>query len=531
MTIDPPQTFSVKSVAIIGAGPSGIASLHDLSRVTRSGKSLFGERDISKYEKEGDLAFPDLVAFERNASVGGVWSKSAFAENNRDPNLPEFKDDSVDLTNPENVYQKIPIDAGLEKKLGDSSVDHPVKVLVTPEISTKIQHQWRSSAAYNGLFTNVTNRYMSFSFDERIGDDLKKINSKYKHIPDHQSSRDVSDYLERVVANNNLEKYIRFNTNVERVKKLPSGKWEVVASHLAEENGVQYLHWYKQIFDAVIIGNGKTVPIVPNIKNMAKFAEVNKDKVTFKLAKSVQDPSFIRNAKKPLFIGSSVSSVDLIQYAFPRDLEKPSVYISRRTETANSGWVTFCSYAKGVVNKPTIEEFLPESNSVRFSDGTVESGFDAIIVCTGYHMFYPFIDKSVVDSNPNIFKFFRYTFSMADPTLALVGNTYAGFFFNRVESQAAALAGVWTNQSKLPSLKEQEQEYEQRPKLLVVPIIDKWFISPLISLAIKGRPHPFTVNKEKSDYIYHVATGGHTILGLFFKVRNGEVDSRDLLAT
>lgn len=530
MTIDPPQTFSVKSVAIIGAGPSGIASLHDLSRVAKNGKSLFGERDISKYEREGNLAFPELVAFERNSSVGGVWNKGAFGDNNNDPNLPEIADYSVDLTDAENVYQKITIDAELEKKLADSSVDHPVKVPVTPQISSTIRNQWRSSAAYNGLFTNVTNRYMSFSFDERVGDELKKINSKYKHLPDFQSASDVSDYLEKTVANNNLGKYIRLNTNVERVKKLPSGKWEVVVSLLTEENGQKFLHWYKQFFDAVIIGNGKTVPIVPNIKNMAKFAEVNKEKVTFKLAKSVQDPSFIRKAKKPLFVGSSVSSVDLIQYAFPRDIENPSIYVSRRADASNSSWVTFCSYAKGIVNKPTIEEFLPESNSVRFSDGTVESEFDVVVVCTGYHMFYPFIDKSVVDSSPDIFKFFRYTFSMADPTLALVGNTYAGFFFNRVESQAAALAGVWSNQSKLPSLKEQKQEYENVPKL-ITPVIDRSFIRPLIALALEGRPHPFTVNKEKSDHIYHVASGGHTVLGLFFKVRNGEVDSRDILSS
>lgn len=530
MTVDPPQIFNVKSVAIIGAGPSGIASLYDLSRVTKSGKSLFGERDISEYEKKGNLAFPELVAFERNASVGGVWSKSAFGDNNNDPNFPEIEDDSIDLTNPENVYQKLPIDATLERQLADSDFEHPVRVPLTPQIATKIRNQWRSSAAYNGLFTNVTNRYMSFSFDEILGDDLKKINTKYKHIPNFQSSRDVSDYLERVVLNNNLTKYIRFNTNVERVKKLSNGKWEIVASVFSEENGVKYLNWYKQYFDAVIIGNGKTIPIIPNIKNMKKFADLNKDKVTFKLAKAVQDPSFIRNAKKPLFIGSSVSSIDLIQYAFPRNIEKPSIYISRRAEVSNSGWVTLCSYSKGIVNKPTIEEFLPESNSVKFSDGTIESGFDAIIICTGYHMFYPFIDKSVIDANPDIFKFYRYTFSMADPTLALVSNTYAGFFFNRVESQAAALADVWNNRTKLPSLKEQQKEYESA-SALIPPVIDKKFIRPLIDLALEGRPHPFTVNKEKLDYIYHIATGSNTVLGLFFKVRNGEVDPEDILTT
>ncbi|KAG0683888.1 hypothetical protein C6P40_004418 [Pichia californica] len=534
MTIGAPKTFNIKSVAVIGAGPSGIAALYDLSRTTKDGESLFNESDISKYEKEGSLAFPNLVAFERHKSVGGVWNKDAYAENNTDANYPDFEgdadDDVIDLSNPANIYKDTPISKELEAQLQDSSFENPVRVPFDEIPDSIFKNQWRSSGAYHGLFTNVTNRYMQFSFNERIGNELKDIDTKYKHVPNFQSAGDVGDYLTNTVKKNNLAKYIRFNSNVEKVTKLENSKWEVVVTFIdSDPDGKKFINWYKQTFDAVVICNGKTIPIVPNIKNLVKFAKVNEDKVIFRLAKSVRDPKLLKNGKKILFIGSSVSTVDLMQYAFPRDLDNPTIYISRQSEIAGSTWITLSSHSRGIINKPTISEFLPESNSVKFSDGTIESNFDVIIIGTGYHMHYPFIDKSVIDNNPSIFKFYKYTFSIDDPTLALIGNTYAVFFFNRVEAQAAAISGVWSNTKKLPSREEQLKDYERKPPL-IAPVIDKEFIKPLMEFSSIDRPHPFDVNKEKHDHIYHISVGSNTLLDLFFKVRNGEISPDNILA-
>ena len=523
MTISERPQFNIKSVAIIGAGPSGIASLHELSRVTRTGKSLFGLKDISEYEEKGNTAFPKLVAFERNASVGGVWSKSAFGYNNKDPDLPIIEDDKIDLTKPEQIYKKYEIDKELEEKLEFSTYEKPIQIPLNENLETITKHQWRSSAAYEGLFTNVTNRFMQFSFHEKTGDELKKLDYRYKNLRGFQYARDVGAYLEEAVETYNLEKYIRFNSNVERVQKTPTGKWEVIVSFMSEAEGKKYLNWYKEYFDAVIIGNGKTVPIVPSFKGLKQFAETNKNKVTIKLAKSVQETTFIKNAKKLLFIGSSVSSIDLIQYAFPRDLDNPSVYISRRSATAHLDWINGCTYSKGIVNKPTIEEFLPESNSIKFTDGTVESGFDVIVICCGYHMYYPFLTNVSQDS----LKWYQYTFWVDDPTLALVGNTYAGFFFNRVEAQGAALAGVWTNKHKLPDRESQLKIIANKPQLSVG-LINQEFINPLINLSLEGRPHPFDVDQSKSDHVAQICHAQLTIPDLFYKIRDGLVDPMNL---
>lgn len=86
-------------------------------------------------------------------------------------------------------------------------------------------------------------------------------------------------------------------------------------------------------------------------------------------------------------------------------------------------------YFKGIINKPEIAEILPDSNSVTFTDGKIERDSDLIVICCGYHMHYPFFNKLFINSTPkHLLNWFRYTFSIADPTLALVGNTYADFF-------------------------------------------------------------------------------------------------------
>lgn len=520
--------FDVKSIAIIGAGPSGIASIYDLTRVTKEGKSLFGEKDISKFEENGELLFDDIVVFERNATVGGVWSKSVFHEDSPDPYLPDL--DSVDdyLLSPEDIYKKFEISKQFEDELEASSFENPVTQKLNEDLGKVIKYQWRGSGAYKNLFTNVTNQFMHYSFAELEQEKLDYINTKYKNIPLHQKAEDVSDYLEQVVDDNNLSKYIRLNSNVERVRKLKNGKWEILISSVQiKEDGSKLLSWYKQIFDAVIMGSGKSIPFIPKFEGLKNFIKVNNETVDIRLAKSVKDPEYLQNKKKILIVGSSISAVDLMQYVFPRDLENTNIFLSRNSIAGPLEWVNSCLYSKGINNKPTIESFLPDENAVQFSDGTVESNFDAIIFATGYQTIYPYLEEKLVEKNPALLDFYLYTFSLADDTLALVGNTYTAFFFNRVESQAAALAGVWGNFKQLPSIEEQ-QELIERKVSIIAPLVKPNFIDPLMKLSVDERPHPFSINKNKSDHTILTTSGQSHILSLWVNVRNGKIEPSEI---
>ncbi|QPG74281.1 hypothetical protein FOA43_001606 [Brettanomyces nanus] len=476
----------------------------------------------------GETAFEKVVLFERNSALGGVWCGEARGANNNDQQIPESRD-FEDWNKPEKLFVKASISSELEKKLSGSSYEDPV-IVKKPKSGPEDKFQWRSSAAYKGLFTNVPNKYMTFSFQELNQSKLDHLKNKYRWIPDFQSAEEVTEYLRQVVEDNDLAKYARTNSNVERVRKLNSGKWElIVRSTREEEDGTVVDTWYRQEADALVIANGKSVPIIPHFKNLLEFAHVNKGKVIITLAKSLKDPSFLKKSKKILIVGSSVSCVDIIQYAFPRDLSKRPIIISRRAENCGLEWIDYCAYSKGIVNKPEIEEFLPESRGVRFKDGSEETGFDAVIITTGYHSFYPFFEDSYASKHPDLFYFYRYTFSIDDSSLALVGNTYALFFFSRVEVQGAALAGVWSGDKSLPPIDDQKTWYQNEFDLPMLPfIIKKRFIDPLALLALDNRPHPFE-SESKVDFVKDTCSGWRELQTLFYKIKDEAVNVSDVI--
>ncbi|GMG44452.1 unnamed protein product [Ambrosiozyma monospora] len=376
------------------------------------------------------------------------------------------------------------------------------------------------------MFTNVHNSFLSYSFDDRTDEELTELDSTHPKIKGLQTKDELGLYLERVVKGNDLDRYIRYNSNVERVRKLENGKWEIAVKRQEKKDGKLVDYWYTQVFDAIVLANGKTIPILPNFENLPGFVEKNKDKTFVTLAKAVKDTKFIEKSKKILFVGSSNSAIDLLQYAFPRDLENPSIFISRRTKyTGPTGFIggfTSMSYAKGVISKPEIEKFLPDENGVLFTDGTIEKNFDSIVICTGYHYCYPFFEKEYVEKHPSYNHFYLYTFSLEEPTVALVGNKLAPFFFPRVEAQAAAVAGVFSGFKQLPNPNETNKWYDEKiDQILTLYDTNEKFIEPLLNFGPKDRPNPLFSVKRRDDYVADFAQSWRTIEGVYFKLRDG----------
>lgn len=532
--------MSIKSVAIIGGGPSGIASLYELTRVEISGQSLFGSKDISHLEQTNQLAFDKVVLFERNPSVGGAWSDSVTGKS-VDPQLPPLQQLQSNLYNkPDEIYAKPALPHGAESASFNEPLLVDTEADSEDQVEKKYQYQWRGTGVYSGLFTNVPAKYMSFSFDEY---DHQKIRQKYPKLQVLQPAEDVGAYLKKVTERNNLYKNIKLNTNVENVKKLDNGKWLVTVREkfAVNENNKDkfYDKWYSDTFDAVILANGKTIPHVPIFPHLAEFVERNASKpreqqALITHAKAVPDPKFLRKAKKVLFVGSSVSAADLLQYAFPRHGHGSpnSVFVSRKSESSvRTEWLDFACYSSGITTKPTIKQFLPDQNAIEFDDGTIEADFDVILFATGYHMHYPFLDQHQYPQqhqHHDVSNFYLFTFSRNDPTLALVGNTYAGFFFNRVESQAAALAGVWGGFSKLASPEEQEKWFaNKKAQDLKVFFIRQNFIDPLIKLAVHGRPNPFDLG-DRYEHVRDASEGKRLVEQIFFELKDGKYSPEDL---
>ncbi|GMG58852.1 unnamed protein product [Ambrosiozyma monospora] len=122
-----PKLTGIKSVGIIGGGPSGIATLYELTRTLKDGAISFKTKSAKEIEDKKLGAFENVVLFERHPTVGGVWSLSSSGLKNVDPPLPDFNVVKKDWEHFENIYVKPDFSKdGLEEKLKDSSFEKPV---------------------------------------------------------------------------------------------------------------------------------------------------------------------------------------------------------------------------------------------------------------------------------------------------------------------------------------------------------------------------------------------------------------------
>lgn len=109
-------------------------------------------------------------------------------------------------------------------------------------------------------------------------------------------------------------------------------------------------------------------------------------------------------------------------------------------------------------------------------DGTTLPGIDRLIICTGYHICYPFLspyhndlispaeasETVLVTDGTQVHNLHKDIFYIPDPTLAFVGTAYYVSTFSLFEFQAIAVAAVFSRRTKLPSEKEMRDEYIRR---------------------------------------------------------------------
>ncbi|XP_019503385.1 PREDICTED: dimethylaniline monooxygenase [N-oxide-forming] 3 [Hipposideros armiger] len=113
--------------------------------------------------------------------------------------------------------------------------------------------------------------------------------------------------------------------------------------------------------------------------------------------------------------------------------------------------------------KPSVKKFT-ETSAV-FEDGTVFEAVDFVIFATGYHYNYPFLDDSIIKSRNNEVTLFKGVFPplMEKPTLAVVGLVQSlGAAIPTVDLQARWIAKVFTNSCSLPTTKEMMDDIDEK---------------------------------------------------------------------
>lgn len=460
------SVLDVKKIAIIGGGASGLVSLNEFLHTDKSEISTINSLKSDANDLPEDPAFEEVVVFEQANDIGGTWNYSATT----DPPLPPVKD----YSNPKNIRPCI--ESPSKNQLLNHSFRNPLVVPIKSEV-IKNDLLWNKSGVYDDLFTNVSQKLMSFTSGFDIETEVPPNENPYYPFIKHQ---DVLTYLQNFAKLNGLKKYIRFNTSIEKVYK-DGNSWVVTAVEIDRINGVE--KWYSETFDAVVLATGRfNIPFVPYIEGMDVF--------NIKHPNIISHTKAFRNTddyedKKILLVGSNISAVDLLQYMIPKCKEvwlssnsKHVVINPSNIKVPQGQWIYDILNDKNAKfhRCARIKRFLEDG--IEFEDGRIGKGFEKVLFATGYHLHYPFLEipenknKDYIrilsgkkgETNYAYTKadnVYLYTFTVDEPTLAYVGIAHNPLLFFTSEANAMAIAGVWSNAKKLPSL-EKQREWCQR---------------------------------------------------------------------
>ncbi|KAF4984304.1 hypothetical protein FDECE_17117 [Fusarium decemcellulare] len=369
----PPASFDVHKIAIIGAGPAGLSAAKYL---TAQG------------------SFDELVVFEQQDQVGGIWNYSGLAPGTC------------------HVPQEDPF----------CPPDEPIR--------------WCSPAApiftspmYENLHANIPKAIMKFSCQD-FPDDAKLF-------PERSM---IQDYLLKYAED--VKPLIRFCQRINRVTLKPQDgrdKWEVEAQSTINGDITT------SIFDAVVVANGHyTTPFIPNVKNLREFNEAYPGVITH--SKQYRTPHPF-NDNKVVVIGNGPSGLD-IALQINQECRKPAILSVRHPTPPDRLAHSGCEEAA------EIAEFLVEEKGVRFNDGRVEKDVDAIVFCTGFLYGFPFLqdlNHKLITTGRGVHGLYKHVFYIQHPTLVFPGLNMKAAPWPLCESQAALFSAVWSNNVELPT--------------------------------------------------------------------------------
>lgn len=453
------RDFNIQSVAIVGAGAAGLTTLFELLHTKRDGSTTIaydsnGEIDESKIPNAYP-AFTKVVSFEQNSQVGGIWSPSF-----DDPDvIPQELFDTEKYDDPWILKPRTSVPQEISKTDQDYSY---LKPLITSDNGPHGLN-WAKSGIYRHLFSNVPGRYLRTSFIP-----YRQRRSSNSLLHPLVTNYEVTDGLLSFTKRFDLQRHIRLNSEIVEIIKVDN-KWKLTVKETVGDK----VKWYTEFFDGVIVSTGHySIPYLPRLPGLSQWNAKFKSSVFH--SKSFRDPSIFKD-KNVLFVGTGLSGLDILQYAFP--IAK-SVTVSRSVNKEEIyPWLSKAAVSDGINVKPHVKEFEPNNNrEIVFEDGTSIENVDYVVFSTGYHWHYPFLNerdtgvsvlaaghKKVPDGSSMVDGLFLNIFTIRDPTLTFNGVTLTPLKWPSFEITASAIAGVWTNRTRLP-LPQEQLDYSDKKK-------------------------------------------------------------------
>jgi cation diffusion facilitator CzcD-associated flavoprotein CzcO len=311
-----------------------------------------------------------------------------------------------------------------------------------------------ASAAYDSLHINTDTRMMEYQdFPMPEG------------LPAYPSHSQIHDYFAAYVGHFGLGADIRFDTQVERCRRLEDGRWEVTLS----DGG-------REVFDALVVATGHHWdPAGPDPMPPGRFIGIQMHSHAYR---NPQDPSDLRG-KRVVVVGLGNSAVDIATELGSRALAERVFLVVRRGAWILPKWFAGTPITRlpqpqnlfpwipwqvtsfimkwvmrihsglptdyglpmpdhrplqshptvsqdllsrighgDIVVKPAIREL--RGDSVCFEDDSEETA-DAIIWCTGYRVSFPFFDPGFLEVRDNVVPLWNRTVLPGVDNLFFVG--------------------------------------------------------------------------------------------------------------
>lgn len=382
----------------------------------------------------------------------------------------------------------------------------------------------------------------------------------------------LADYIQNAAKTNDILDSISFNTRVNQVKKAGS-LWELEVGHLVEEGRdvsvvdkvevrpvqrsilVANMLTKSQHFDAVVVASGHYhAPNIPDIPGLAAWKNAFPNQVSH--SKRYRSNQGFEN-QNVLLIGAGVSSIDIA-----RDLGSTAASIY---QSSRSGPYDLPSHLlpENAARVGGIESFDSLDSTELCDDGTIPGtvtlrsgqmlcGIHRVIVCTGYHVSFPFMrgyhtdfvqpedasETVLVTDGQQTHNLHKDIFYIPDPTLAFIGVPYHVATFTLFEFQAMALASVYSGDTKLPSTIAMRNEYLERLKQkgagrffhsLKKRGDEIAYVNDLVAMVNEGGNTPVIAMRGHSQtWLDAYVRRGIRMEALFSNVRNPDMDKRVL---
>ncbi|WP_282157281.1 NAD(P)/FAD-dependent oxidoreductase [Shimia thalassica] len=345
-----------KRVAVIGAGPSGLAQLRAFQSAAQKGADI-----------------PEIVCFEKQSNWGGLW----------------------------NYTWRTGVDENGE-----------------PVHGSMYRYLW-SNGPKEGL------EFADYSFEEHFG----------KQIASYPPRAVLFDYIEGRVLKADVRKWIKFSTVVRFVEyDEEKGDFEITV-HDMENDTV-----YKERFDNVICASGHfSSPNVPEYPGFAAFNGRIVHAHDFRDAREFAD-------KDVLLLGASYSAEDIGSQCWKYGAK--TVTTSYRSAPMGFDW------PDNWEEKPALEKV--EGRTAYFVDGTTKD-IDAIILCTGYKHYFPFLPDDLRLKTANRLAtadLYKGVVYVNNPKLFYLGMQDQWFTFNMFDAQAWYVRDVIMDRIAVPADKE-----------------------------------------------------------------------------